>query len=235
MGPTNKQKKLLAHIWNFEQKNQFSPSFAEIKTMMGVKSFQSVVDMLNRLEASGWISKEPNKSRSLSLTTMAKEYLMAIDASQILNTKLEIDGFNTNKINNGIANSTQIDHHQSVANTSISYGVIEKSSIPQQLSLFETQHGLTRSMATENQKLTPSFNTVAMQWFGNILDATSTSVVAHTKDFVGNFFNGPLIQFIVLKKLTAFSFGEIIVIVSFCVLILPLFVKLLKDKYVPSN
>lgn len=235
MKPTRKQAQLLANIWRFKTQNQISPSFSEVKDMMGVGSYQSVVDMLYRLELSGWIKKEVGKARSILLTDKAKDYLMTIGVGQVLNINLEVDGYSTSKIQERLFDSTQADHNRTVANTSISYRVPDKTPVPQQLSLFDPESKITRSTSTTNPIDTPTFNTVTVQWLSSILDASSTAAVSQVKQFVGHFFQGSLIQFVLLKKLTSFSFSEIIIVVALSLIIFPFLINLIKDKYVISN
>jgi len=235
MKPTRKQAQLLASIWRFKATNQISPSFTEIRSMMGVSSYQSVVDMLGRLEVAGWVSKEAGEARSLLLTERAKDYLMAMGVGQVLNVELEVGGYSTNKILAQNSNSTQTDHNRAVANTSISYKASDEPNIPQQLSMFDLQNGAIKSTSTINNSSNPSFNTVAVHWMSGILDATSTAAVTQVKDFFGYFFHGPLIQFILLKKLTSFTFSEIVLVVALSLIFFPIITNLIKDKYVSSN
>lgn len=103
MSPTNKQQRLLAKIWKFKQTNNISPSLADVKSMMGVKSFQSAIDMLDRLEKSGWLLKEENKARSLSLTPLAKEHLLKVGAEYVASYKFD----NTNTVDPDGSDATQ--------------------------------------------------------------------------------------------------------------------------------
>jgi len=203
--------------------------------MMGVTSYQSVVDMLSRLEIAGWIEKEAGEARSILLTSQTMDYLMAIGVGQVLNVNLEVDGYSTNKIQAQSFDSSQTDHNRAVANTSINYCAPEKSPVPQQLSLFDPESTITRSTSTTNASSTPSFNAVTVQWLSTILDATSTATISQAKQFVGSFFQGSLIQFVLLKRLTCFSFSEITIVVALSLIIFPFFINLIRSKYVTSN
>lgn len=235
MKPTKKQVLLLANIWRYKIQNHISPSFSEIKAMMNVGSYQSVINMLSRLELAGWIEREAGEARSILLTNQAKDYLMTIGVGQILNINLEVDGYSTNKIQAQFFDSTQANHNRAVANTLISYSAPNKSPVPQQLSLFDPESNITRSTSTTNMNNAPSFNTVAVNWLSGILDATSTAATTQAKQFVDYFFQGPLVQFVLLKRLTSFSFSEIIIVVAFSLIIFPFFINLIKGKYVTSN
>ncbi len=62
---TKNQENLLNKIERFIADNNHSPSFREIREMMGVNSHQSVVDMLDRMKKKGLITKEKMKARSI--------------------------------------------------------------------------------------------------------------------------------------------------------------------------
>jgi SOS-response transcriptional repressor LexA len=238
MLPTKKQAKLLANIWRFKNQHQVYPSFSEIKDMMGVTSFQSVVDMLSRLEDDGWISKKAGKARSVFLTRESESYLASVGVGQMLNIDIEMDHYSFNKVLPRFFDSTHSDHNRAVANTSINYHLPNKQKedpVPQQMSLFGMENMTVKSTATTNSVANTSFNSAAISWFTNILDASSTTIVTQIKQFAGNFFQGSLVQFVLLKRLTNFSFSEIVLVVALSLIVFPIFINLVKEKYVISN
>lgn len=238
MLPTKKQAKLLAKIWRFTNQHQICPSFSEIKDMMDVTSFQSVVDMLSRLENDGWISRKVGKARSIFLTRKSEIYLASVGVCQMLNIDMEMDHYSFNKMLPRLFDSTRSDHNRAVANTSINYYLPdkqEKGPVPQQMSLFGIEDMTVKSTATTNSVANTSFNSAAISWFTSILDASSTTVVTQIIQFTGNFFQGSLVQFVLLKRLTNFNFSEIVLVVSLSLIIFPIFINLVKEKYVTSN
>jgi SOS-response transcriptional repressor LexA len=238
MFPTKKQAKLLANIWRFKNQHQIYPSFSEIKDMMGVTSFQSVVDMLSRLENDGWISKKAGKARSVFLTRESESYLGSVGVGQMLNIDIEMDHYSFNNVLPRFFDSTHFDHNRAVANTSISYHLPDEQKedpVPQQMSLFGMEYMTVKSTATTNSVANKSFNSAAIGWFTNILEASSTTVVTQFKQFADNFFQGSLVQFVLLKRFTDFSFSETILIVTLSLIVFPIFISLVREKYVVSN
>ncbi len=238
MAPTKKQAKLLAKIWRFNNLHQICPSFSEIKDMMDVTSFQSVVDMLSRLENDEWISRKAGEARSIFLTRKSEIYLASVGVGQMLNINIELDHYSFNKVLPRLFDSTRSDHNRAVANTSINYHLPdkqEKISVPQQMSLFGIEDMTVKSTATINSVNCTSLNSAAISWFTRILDASSTTVVTQIKQFTGDFFQGSLVQFVLLKRFTNFSFSEIVLVVSLSLIIFPIFINLLKEKHVTSN
>jgi len=234
MTPTKRQQQLLAKLWHFEQESHISPSVAEVKEMMGVKSNQSVIDMLKRLEKDKWLTRDARKARSLSLTVNTRQYLMRIGVAEILNYYPAVESYNTGSVVSEKADTTQAGTPKPQGNTSISLNIEKKSSDPQQLSLFNHNYGEYESGGTKNNMSYSSFNTVAIQWVYQILDATSTSVVLYAKEFIGSTFQNGLLYFIALRKFTEFSFPEIVVVVTFCLFFIKLFRVSRKGENVSS-
>lgn len=73
--PTNKQRKLLEIIYHYIQNSGFPPSFEEMREVMGVKSNQSVVDLLDKLEKQGLIRKNAGAARSLTILPLGYQAL----------------------------------------------------------------------------------------------------------------------------------------------------------------
>ena len=208
MSLTLKQKQLLAHIWQFEQEKRIAPSLSDVKIIMGVKSFQSVIDMLNRLETAGWITKEANKARSLLLTTKAKEQLMAIGAEHMVNYKFD----NTNTVDAKGSNATQ-----SLGHNNISHSFINTSS-------------------QENNDLT--LKNIALKHFDSFLNSTSTTAVVHAKSFIYDFSSGQLIPFLLfmlVTKFTSLTFEQGILVATFFTLVGKLIRGYGKEPHVTSN
>jgi len=235
MALTTKQKQLLAQLWRFEEETQISPSMAEVKKMMRVKSNQSVIDMLKRLERDRWLTRNPDKARSLSLTPKSRGYLTELGVQKILYHYPTIDEQKTRLINSEKADTTQADSRKSLENVSISYGSEKNSPVPQQLTLFNHQPGILNSDTTINEESNRSFNTIALQWFGHILDSTSTSAVSYAGKFIGDVFKSGFLYFIALKKFTGFSFTEAVIVVAFCLVSVRLFNDFWKGNYVPRH
>lgn len=236
MSPTRRQQELLAKLWQFEQESHISPSVAEVKEMMGVKSNQSVIDMLARLEKDEWLTRDARKARSLSLTVNARQHLMRVGAAQILNyyPYPAVESYNTGSVASEKTDATQAEITKPQDNISISLNAEKKSSILQQLSLFNHNYGERESEGTKNNASVSSFNTMAIQWASQILDATSTSVVLYAKEFIGSTFQNGLLYFIALRKFTEFSFPEIVTVVTFCLLFIKLFRFPRKGEHVSS-
>lgn len=197
------------NIWKIEQDGRIRPSFSDIRRLMNVGSFQSVIGMLSRLEKSGWITKEANKARSISLTSSAKEHLMAVGAKQIMNYKLD----NTNTINNKGSDTTQ-----AVGNNDISHSYIN---------------------APQNQNETIiTLGNIALKHVASLLTSTSTTTVVYAKEFIRDFSYGPLtlfVLFLLFNKFTNFSFEQEVVAVIFCVLVVTTVKNYRGGRYVFSN
>lgn len=191
--------------------------------------------MLDRLERDKWVTRNPSKARSLSLTPKSREYLAEVGAREILYHYPSTGEQNTRLINSEKADTTQADSRKSLENASISYGLKKSSPIPQQLTLFNPQLGVLNSDTTTNGESNRSFNTMALQWAGHILDSTSTSTVFYAGKFINDVFQSGFLYFIALKKFTGFSFTEILVVVAFCLFAVKFFNGFLKGNYVSRH
>lgn len=208
MSLTLKQIQLLSHIWQFEQEKRIAPSLSDVKTLMGVKSFQSVIDMLNRLETAGWVTKEATKARSLLLTTKAKEQLMTIGAEHMVNYKFD----NTNTVDAKGSDTTQSLGHNNVS------------------------HSFINTSNQEGNDLT--LKNIALKHFNSFLNSTSTAAVLHTRNFIHEFSSGqliPFLLFILVIKFTNVSFEQGILVATFFTLIGVMIKSYRKDIYVTSN
>ena len=62
---TSKQLKLLDFITDFVSENRYSPSYREMMDHVGVKSTNSIHQMIRRLEEQGLVTIEFSKARSV--------------------------------------------------------------------------------------------------------------------------------------------------------------------------
>ncbi|MDR3297916.1 MAG: hypothetical protein LBT19_00845 [Candidatus Nomurabacteria bacterium] len=63
--PTKKQVVLLDFIEEFTLKNDFSPSYREIREAMGLRSVSAVAEHVENCVAAGFLKKEGKAARSL--------------------------------------------------------------------------------------------------------------------------------------------------------------------------
>ena len=104
--PTKKQRALLKFIQDFSIDHDFSPSYREIQSAMGLKSVSAVAEHINNLITKGAIKKVPGAARSLEVvdlshpetTTLFKARLLSAteEESQILHSAAEILGIDLN-------------------------------------------------------------------------------------------------------------------------------------------
>lgn len=73
---TKRQKQILDFIKKFIQKNDYSPSYAEIKKHFGLSSFSTIHFHIEKLKEGGYLTKEDNTSRSISL--ISNERIMQV-------------------------------------------------------------------------------------------------------------------------------------------------------------
>lgn len=64
---TEKQKNILEIIYNSLKSANFPPTLAEIRQVIGVKSNQAVLDILEALERKGFIKRERGKARNMTI------------------------------------------------------------------------------------------------------------------------------------------------------------------------
>jgi repressor LexA len=67
MAITKRQRQIYDFISDFVQKNQYSPSFEEIKIGMGLNSLATVHKHISNLEKKGLLTRDYNRSRSIDL------------------------------------------------------------------------------------------------------------------------------------------------------------------------
>ena len=67
MAITKRQRQIYDFISDFVQKNQYSPSFEEIKNGMGLNSLATVHKHISNLEKKGLLTRDYNRSRSIDL------------------------------------------------------------------------------------------------------------------------------------------------------------------------
>ena len=70
--PTERQKELLQVIYDFLANSGYPPSFEEMRQNLGVSSNQSIVDLLQKLRAGGYVKKDSG-ARSLAVTRLGYE------------------------------------------------------------------------------------------------------------------------------------------------------------------
>ena len=66
-GPTKKQQMLLDFIEQFSDENNYSPSYREIATALGLSSVASVAQHIDNCVAAGFLIKVPHAARSLRM------------------------------------------------------------------------------------------------------------------------------------------------------------------------
>ena len=67
MAITKRQRQIYDFISDFVQKNQYSPSFEEIREAMGLNSLATVHKHISNLETKGLLTRDYNRSRSIDL------------------------------------------------------------------------------------------------------------------------------------------------------------------------
>ena len=65
--PTKKQQKLLKFISDFTIEHDYSPSYREIQSAMGLNSVSAVAEHINNCEKAGYLKKVPHAARSLEI------------------------------------------------------------------------------------------------------------------------------------------------------------------------
>lgn len=63
----SKTENVLQTIVQFQKKNGYSPSIAELKTIIGNKSTRGIVLQLNKLQKLGYIQREKNSRRAIKI------------------------------------------------------------------------------------------------------------------------------------------------------------------------
>lgn len=72
---TKRQKDILSIIYNHIKDAGYPPTFEEMREALGVASNQSVIDLLNKLEAKRIIKKDEFSARSLTILPLGYEVL----------------------------------------------------------------------------------------------------------------------------------------------------------------
>jgi len=70
MNLTTKQAKVLDYIKGYIDKNNISPFIREIQDGCGINSYKAAVDKLLVLEKKGFIKRELNKHRSITVNNV---------------------------------------------------------------------------------------------------------------------------------------------------------------------
>ena len=72
---TKRQKDMLSILYSYIKDTGYPPTFGEMKDRLGVASNQSVVDLLNKLEAKKIIKKGGSTARSIAILPLGYELL----------------------------------------------------------------------------------------------------------------------------------------------------------------
>jgi SOS-response transcriptional repressor LexA len=75
--PTEKQRQTLDVIAEFIAENNTAPTFAELRSKLGIRSNQTLIDRLDALIRKGFLTKVEGKHRSIILSRQAGEYIIA--------------------------------------------------------------------------------------------------------------------------------------------------------------
>ncbi len=75
--PSKRQLEALWAIYVFTKSKGFPPTIRDLKKPLGVKSDQGVIELLDRLQSAGYITRDPSTARSTFLTREAYLYLEA--------------------------------------------------------------------------------------------------------------------------------------------------------------
>jgi len=78
---TEKQHRTLETIAHFITHRGASPTFAELRTRLGISSNQSLIDRLDSLSRRGLVTRDPKRHRSIVLGPKAKEYFRSFETN----------------------------------------------------------------------------------------------------------------------------------------------------------
>jgi len=81
MAITRRQRQVYEFISEFVQKNQYSPSFDEIRLGIGLNSLATVHKHISNLEKKGLLTRDYNRSRSIDLLPPKGKFKQAMAAS----------------------------------------------------------------------------------------------------------------------------------------------------------
>ena len=76
---TQKQQHTLETIAQFISQRGMSPTFTELRTKLGIRSNQSLIDRLTSLERKELLVRNPKQHRSISLGPKATEYFRSLE------------------------------------------------------------------------------------------------------------------------------------------------------------
>ncbi len=80
---TKKQKQIVNYISTFLEENDYSPSYREIMSGLGLSSVSAVAEHVDNLVAKGVLKKTPGTARSLEVTINAHPETVALFNSAI--------------------------------------------------------------------------------------------------------------------------------------------------------
>ena len=84
---TKKQKQIVDFITDFLKQNNYSPTYREIMTGLGLSSVSAVAEHIDNLVAKGVLRKTPGSARSLEVLLDAHPETVAL-----FNSKINADG-----------------------------------------------------------------------------------------------------------------------------------------------
>ena len=93
-GLTKKQRVVLETVANAIQEKGYVPAVREIGASIGLSSPSTVQVHLNSLEAQGYIHRDAQKSRSITLTAKGREELGIDDEPAVPDTNPQFDDYN---------------------------------------------------------------------------------------------------------------------------------------------
>lgn len=80
---TKKQKQIVEFISTFLRENNYSPSYREIMTGLGLSSVSAVAEHIENLVTKGVLKKTPNAARSLEVVATSNPELVALFNAKI--------------------------------------------------------------------------------------------------------------------------------------------------------
>ena len=88
---TKKQKQIVDYISAFLEENDYSPSYREIMSGLGLSSVSAVAEHVDNLVAKGVLKKTPGAARSLEVTISTHPETVALFNETISNSSSEED------------------------------------------------------------------------------------------------------------------------------------------------
>ena len=92
---TKKQKQIVDFITDFLKSNNYSPSYREIMTGLGLTSVSAVAEHVDNLIAKGVLKKTPGAARSLEVTYDAHPETVALFNSKLTSSDLSEEEIET--------------------------------------------------------------------------------------------------------------------------------------------